>query len=102
MGLLRRRAAAVGLIGSILVVFVALLATVALTANDSEIAEAGVNGLPPDAPRRDLPKVLDGTVFDSARVGDHIVVTGDFTTIRRRDGSVASYRRTTRGAPPHC
>lgn len=90
MGLFRRRAAVVGLVASILVVFVGLLATVALTTNDSEGAEAGVTSLPPDAPRRDLPKVLDGTVLDSARVGDHVVVTGDFTTVRRPDGSVAS------------
>lgn len=90
MGLFRRRAALVGVIASILLVFVGLLATVALTTNDSKGAEAGVTTLPPDAPRRDLPKVLDGTVFDSARVGDHIVVTGDFTTVRRSDNSVAS------------
>ena len=90
MGLFRRRAAVVGLIASMLVVFVGLLATVALTTHDSESAEAGVTSLPPDAPRRDLPKVLDGTVFDSARVGDHVVVTGDFTAVRRPDGSVVS------------
>ena len=90
MGLLRRRATLVGLIASVLVVSVGLLATVALTTNNTDEAEAGVSALPPDAPRRGLPKVLDGTVFDSARVGDHIVVAGDFTTVGRPDGSVVS------------
>lgn len=89
MHLLRRRAAVIGLLSSILIVFLGLVATVALTGQDERVAEAAVGDLPPDAPRRDLPKVLDGRVLDMERVGDHVVVVGDFTSIRRADGTVA-------------
>lgn len=90
MGLLRRRATILGIFASIAVVFLGLVATVTLTNNDDAPAEAAVGGLPPDAPRRGLPKALDGAVLDGARVGDHIVVVGDFTTVRRADGTVVS------------
>ncbi|MFT7475096.1 MAG: hypothetical protein ACI81L_002030 [Verrucomicrobiales bacterium] len=86
MSFLRRRGALVGLLGSIIVVFVGLVATVAFSFIDDAPASAQTNELPPEVPRRNLPKVLDGTVFDSARVGDIIVVGGDFTQLEKQDG----------------
>jgi hypothetical protein len=86
MSFLRRRGALVGLLGSIIVVFVGLVATVALSSTDDAPANALTNELPPEVPRRNLPKVLDGTVFDSARVGDVIVVGGDFTQLEKQSG----------------
>lgn len=88
MGLLQRRSVVAGLIASIFVVSIGVVATVALSSRDDESAQAAVDPLPPDAPRRNLPKILDGTALDSARVGNYIVIVGDFTTIRLPNGSV--------------
>ncbi len=90
MGLLRRRATVLGLVASMFLVFVGVVATVAISSAQEEPAEAAVDPLPPQAPRRHLPKVLNGTVFDGARVGNYIVVAGDFTSVRRSNGTVAS------------
>ena len=66
-----------------------LTALVALSSRDQgQAVAAAIADLPPEKPRRDLPKVLDGTVFDSARVGDWIVVGGDFTQVELQNGDV--------------
>ncbi|NNE75258.1 MAG: hypothetical protein HKN26_16450, partial [Acidimicrobiales bacterium] len=43
--------------------------------------------LVPEVPRADIPKILDGDVFDIVVVGNYIVAGGDFTTIERSDGT---------------
>ncbi len=90
MSFLRRRGAFLGFFAAVLVVFLGLAATVGLSRSSEQPASAaiGTGGLPPDMPRRNLPKVLDGTVRDSARVGDAIVVGGDFTQIQRPNGQI--------------
>jgi len=51
------------------------------------IAEAIV----PELPRRDLPIVLDGEVWDVEQVGSTIVVAGNFTQVQtRRDGPIVN------------
>ncbi len=90
MGFLRRRGAWIGLISAICLVFLATAATVAFTSSSEEPADAAVGGLFPETPRRGLPRVLDGTVFDSARVGNVIVVGGDFTQIEKSNGEIVT------------
>ncbi len=65
-----------------------LVGVVTLAALNQSSASASFDGLPTQTPRRDLPTVLDGTVFDSTQVGDLIVVGGDFTQIETIDGRV--------------
>ncbi len=89
MNFLRRRGAFLGFIGAVVVVFFGLAATIGLSSKDEQPASAAVtSGLPPEMPRRNLPKVLDGSVRDSARVGDAIVVGGDFTQIQKSNGQI--------------
>ncbi len=93
---LRRRGALLGIAASVLVLGVALAATLALSTRSEEQASAAIAAvdLPPEKPRRHLPRALDGTAFDAARVGDWIVVGGDFTQLELRDGSVISVKGT--------
>ena len=75
--------------GAALGVCVLLLAGVlTFLSVDQSTASASFDGLPTETPRRDLPTVLDGTVFDTTQVGDFIVVAGDFTQIETVDGRV--------------
>lgn len=47
-----------------------------------------------DTPRTDTPRILDGAVFDSALVGDDVVVVGgDFTRVRDLGGTGADVDR---------
>ena len=41
-----------------------------------------------EAPRRDVPVVLDGTVRAHALIGDRIFVGGDFQQVERPDGTI--------------
>lgn len=88
MGFFRRSSAYIAMLGGLSVVLFGLAALVTFSTQDSSVADAaGSVDFPPDIPRRDLPKVLDGTTYDSARVGDWIVVGGDFTRLRLQDGT---------------
>jgi len=88
MSFLRRRGALIGIISAMIIVFAGLAITIGLSKSDEKPASAAINTLPPETPRRNLPKVLDGTVRDSARVGDAIVVGGDFTRVQKPNGQV--------------
>ncbi|MCP3856164.1 MAG: hypothetical protein GY698_15730 [Actinomycetia bacterium] len=70
-----------------LALFAGMLATG--TTNHSADAVAGDHGVVvPGTPRLDLPIVLDGVIWDSARVGNLIVIGGTFTQIELRDGTI--------------
>lgn len=91
MVFLGRRAALLALIGAAAVLLVGLGALVGFTSADDDAARAAVVAdLPPEKPRRDLPKALDGTAFDAARVGDWIVVGGDFLQVELQDGTIVN------------
>ena len=51
-------------------------------------AEASTPRIATETPRRNLPRVLDGIARDSARVGDFIVVGGEFTQVQLPNGTV--------------
>ncbi|NNC79752.1 MAG: hypothetical protein HKN94_06315 [Acidimicrobiales bacterium] len=88
MGFFRRSSAYIALLGGLCVALFGIAALVAFSSQDEGAADAAAPfDLPPDIPRKDLPKVLDGTTFDAAQVGDWIVVGGDFTRLRLQDGS---------------
>ncbi len=78
----RTRAAAGGLIT------VMTLVLVAFVANNGATAAVNHGQVVPEAPRRDVPVVLDGTVFAHAQIGDRIFVGGDFQQVQRPDGSI--------------
>lgn len=91
MKFLRRRGALLGFTAAVIIAFFGLALTVGLSQSDDQPASAAVgSGLPPDMPRRNLPKVLDGTVRDSARVGNAVVVGGDFTQVQRSNGQIVN------------
>ena len=75
------RAAAGGLITVITLVLVAFVAN-----NNADAANH--TQLVTESPRRDVPVVLDGTVWAHAQVGDRIFVGGDFQQVQRPDGSI--------------
>lgn len=87
MSVLVRRAGAIALVASTVLAGVALATIIAFSTNEGRVADAAVTGLPPHTPRLDLPTVLDGAVYDSAKVGPWIVVAGDFTQLRLQNGS---------------
>ncbi len=66
--------------------FAIVVALVALV-RSSEDASAHTTTVP-ERPRRDLPTVLDGTVYDMAHVGNRVYVVGNFTQIALQDGTV--------------
>ncbi len=89
MTFMRRRGAIIGLVASVAVMAIAVGAMVALsTAREQDASAATVVDLPSELPRLDLPRALDGTAYDAARVGDWIVVGGDFTQLELRNGTV--------------
>jgi len=91
MGFFRRRAGLVGVFAALLLVVVALGIIVALSARDEVPAQAAVAAdLAPETPRLGLPRVVDGVARDSARVGDFVVVGGEFTQIELSNGSTRS------------
>ncbi len=91
MGFLRRRGAALGIISAIGVVLIGIALTVGLSSSAERPASATINdGLPTQTPRRELPTILDGSVRDSARVGNVIVVGGDFTQVEKTNGQIIS------------
>lgn len=88
MGYFRRRSAAIGLCLAFLLVSIGVAAALALSAADQRDATAATSVLPPEIPRRDLPKALDGTAFAAVSIGNWIVVGGDFTQIELQDGTI--------------
>lgn len=90
MGLLTRRAGKIALLAAVVVAGIGLVAFLGLTARAEQPAQAATPGLVTEAPRTDLPVVLDGIVFDSARVGDFVVVGGEFNQVQLRDGSIVN------------
>ena len=78
----------------IIVAVAVLLALVAPALVDSTPAGASLppdvhqGNLVPENPRTDFEQILDGRVLAADRVGDRIVVGGDFTQIRLADGTV--------------
>ncbi len=88
---LGRRAALLGLVAAGAVLLIGAVSLIGFTNADDTSAEAAVAAeLPPEKPRRDLPKVLDGTTFDAAQVGEWIVVGGDFKQIELDDGTIVN------------
>ncbi len=84
-----RRAALFALLGAAALLLVGVGSLVGFTSADEDVAEAAIIvDLPPEKPRRDLPKALDGTAFDAAQVGEWIVVGGDFLQVELQDGTV--------------
>ncbi len=76
-----KRVAAGGLLSLMVLVLVAFIAnTSAEAANHGQLAV--------EQPRRDVPVVLDGTVWAHTQIGDRIFVGGDFQQVERPDGSV--------------
>ena len=73
---------------AVVVGFLFAITMVALLAISQGSASATFDGLPTETPRRDLPRILDGVVLDTAQVGNFIVVVGDFTQVERSDGRV--------------
>lgn len=61
-----------------------------VSSGDSTADAAGLNQgqVVPEAPRRDLPVVLDGAVFAHAQIGDRIFVGGDFQQVALTDGTI--------------
>ena len=54
----------------------------------------GHNGLVPDTPRTDLPKITNGEIWDIELAGDRVFVAGTFTTItNNRVGDTTSYNQ---------
>lgn len=88
MNFLRRRGALIGIFAAAGIVIAGAVLTLGFTSQSERPASAATTELPTDMPRRNLPKVLDGSVRDSARVGNVIVVGGDFTQIQRPNGQV--------------
>ena len=77
----KKRAVAGGLLTALTLVLVAFFANDSATAaNHGEVVG--------EIPRRNVPVVLDGTVFAHEQVGDRIFVGGDFDQVQRPDGSV--------------
>ncbi len=61
----------------------------ALGVGPSRAEGAIVHGqLVPEDPRRDVPVVLDGSVYAHAQMGDRIFVGGDFQQVQLPDGSI--------------
>ena len=54
-----------------------------------------------EAPRLDTMRVIDGEVFDSAIVGDRVIVVGDFTQVRDLGGEAVSYTHLTLPTTPY-
>jgi|GEM_PF-2465007 len=82
------RARAVGIFASIALAAATVFAIVLFAADNEEPASAATTSLFPETPRRNLPRALDGQVRDSTRVGDFIVVGGDFTQVERANGTI--------------
>ena len=61
-----------------------------IVSSGNQVADAGVNQgqVVPEAPRRDVPVVLDGRVIAHAQVGDRIFVGGDFQQVEQIDGTI--------------
>lgn len=61
-----------------------------VTSGEKSAEAAGVaqGTIVPEAPRRDLPVILDGRALAHAKVGDRIFVGGDFTQVQQIDGTV--------------
>ena len=80
MGVFKIRAAVGGIISILTLVLVAFFANNAATA-------ANHGQLVTESPRRDVPVVLDGSVFAHEQVGDRIFVGGDFQQVQLPDGT---------------
>ena len=81
MGVSSKRVVAGGLLTFLTLVLVAFFANNAATA-------ANHGQLVTEEPRRDVPVVLDGSVFAHEQVGDRIFVGGDFQDVQRPDGTI--------------
>ncbi len=66
-------------------ILAALAVLVGLAVREADPASAGT-GLVPDRVRTDVPVVVDGTVFDLEQMGDRILVSGSFTSVRPAAG----------------
>ncbi len=60
----------------------ASLMTFAPSAQQAVLAAAPQQTLVPATPRTDTPRILNGSVFDAAQVGNRIIVAGDFTSVQ--------------------
>ena len=87
MGLFQRRAGRIGLIAAVVLAGFGLLAVATLSTRSERAAQAAA-GLITEAPRRDLPRVLDGVVNSTAQVGQFIVVGGEFSQVELSDGTI--------------
>lgn len=62
----------------------ALLASLMTFTAPAPVASAAAphQSLVPVTPRTDVPRILDGSVFDVAQVGNKVIVAGDFTSVQ--------------------
>ncbi len=60
----------------------AAIAAITLPSRDGASAAGNHGELVPVIPRTNTPRILDGSVLDTAQVGDKIIVAGDFTTVQ--------------------
>lgn len=88
MGFFSRRAGQVGVLAAVAIGGLALASLLVLSTRGEQTAQATTAGLVTEMPRTDLPVVLDGVVYDSAQVGDFVVVGGSFSQVQLRDGSI--------------
>lgn len=88
MGIFRRRAGKLGVLAALGIAGLAIAVTIAYSTSDERTAQAAESQLVTEVPRRDLPRVLDGVVLESAQVGDFIVVGGNFSQVELADGTI--------------
>ena len=73
------------------IVVMLTLAVLAGTAGTAFAGNVDHDRLVPEAPRRDVPIVLDGAVWKSVQFNDRIIVAGDFQQVETsRGGPVVS------------
>lgn len=90
MNIFQRRAAVTAVVAAVAIAGIALAALLTLASRDQQIARADTFELTTQTPRLNLPTVLDGIVYDSAQVGDFVVVGGDFNEIRLADDTIVA------------
>ncbi len=68
-----------------------MVAIVARQPIDAEAAEVFHPSLAPESPRRDVPIVLDGTVWSTIQLQDRVILAGEFTQVEStRNGPVVT------------
>lgn len=81
----------VSFVGGPLLLLTLVAGVLAVSPHSASAAEVTHPTLAPEAPRRDIPIVLDGTVYSTVQFNDRVVVAGKFTQVESaRGGPVVS------------